>query len=393
MPLQETRYATVSARLRTLLLAAALSSLAACGKGEATPKDAAKAPPPPTELAAADVASVQSRALSRRLPLSGSLTPVVQAMVKSKVAGELLSVTVREGEAVRKGDVLARIDTRNQQAMVDSQRASVEKARADLAMAKLTLDNNQRLVDKHFIAQNVLDASKSQYDASLAGLKVAQAQAHMSEISLADAVVRAPINGVVAKRMVQPGEKVSPDVPLLSLVDLGELELQASAPASEVPLVKIGQQAHFKVDGFGERRFQARVQRINPMAEAGSRAIIIYLAVPNPDGTLKGGMFAQGSLALDANAATPVIPLAALRGPTEAGRGTVLVVKDGVLSERQLTLGLQSENEGLIEVRTGLAVGEQVVTASGGSLKAGAKVVLKADALKPVAAAAVQGGG
>lgn len=378
----ETRAAAL-ASFKTLLAAAALAGLAACGKGDAKPEDAAKVLPP-AELAAADIAVVEARALSRVLPLSGSLTPVVQATVKSKVAGELLSVTVREGQAVKRGDVLARIDTRNQQAMVDSQRAAVEKARADLAMAKLTLDNNQRLVDKHFIAQNVLDAAKSQYDASVAGVKVAVAQAHMAEISLADAVVRAPINGVVAKRMVQPGEKVSPDSPLLSLVDLSALELQASAPTSEVPLVKIGQLAHFKVDGFGERRFEAQVQRINPVAEAGSRSITVYLAVPNPDGTLKGGMFAQGSLGLDANAAMPVIPLTALRGHTEAGSGVVLVVKDGKLAERQIKLGLKSEAEGLVEVREGLAVGEKVLTATGSTLKDGVKVLLKADVVPAV---------
>ena len=381
----ETRAAAL-ARFKTLLVVTVFASLAACGKGEATAEQAAEPVSPPAELAAADVAVVEARALSRVLPLSGSLTPVVQATVKSKVAGELLSVNVREGQAVKRGDVLARIDTRNQQAMVDSQRAAVDKARADLAMAKLTLDNNQRLVDKHFIAQNVLDASKSQYDASVAGVKVVVAQAHMAEISLADAVVRAPISGVVAKRMVQPGEKVSPDAPLLSLVDLSALELQASAPASEVPLVKIGQLAHFKVDGFGERRFEARVERINPVAEAGSRSITVYLAVPNPDGTLKGGMFAQGSLALDANAAVPVIPLAALRGNTEAGSGMVLVVKDGKLAERQIKLGLKSEAEGLVEVREGLAVGEQVVTATGSTLKAGLAVLLKADDAPAVAA-------
>lgn len=374
MLMVETRAAAL-AGFKTLLVAAAFAGLAACGKGEATPEQAAKPLLPPAELAAADVATVEARALSRVLPLSGSLTPVVQATVKSKVAGELLSVNVREGQSVKKGEVLARIDTRNQQALVDSQRAVVEKARADLAMAKLTLDNNQRLVDKHFIAQNVLDASKSQYDASVAGVKVVVAQARMAEISLADAVVRAPISGVVAKRMVQPGEKVSPDSPLLTLVDLSALELQASAPASEVPLVKIGQQAHFKVDGFGERRFEARVERINPVAEAGSRAITVYLAVPNPDGTLKGGMFAQGTLELDVNAAAPVVPLSAVR--TDAGLPYVLVVQDGKLVQRAVTLGLKNEQQGLVQVSKGLALGEKVLAASSALLQDGMRVSLQ----------------
>lgn len=355
------------------LLAISLLGLAACGKGEAP--EEAKAPPPPTELAAADVATVESKPLSRVLPLSGSLMPVVQAMVKSKVAGELLSVSVREGETVAKGAVLARIETRNQQAQVDSQRAMVEKARADLAMSKLELDNNQRLLDKKFIAPTVVDTSRSAHAAMVAGVKAAEAQARLTEIGLADAVVRAPIGGIVAARMVQPGEKVSPDEPLLSLVDLSLLELEAPAPASEVPLIKVGQAVRFTVDGFGSRPFEGKVERINPVAEAGSRSLIVYLSVPNPDGSLKGGMFAKGTLVLDVNAALPVVPLSAVRN--DAGVPYVLVVKEGKLLQRAVTLGLKSEEAGLVQVTQGLAEGEQVLAASSSLLKADMRVVVK----------------
>ena len=369
--------------LRLLFAALAITSLAACGKGDAKPEDA-KAPPPPTELAPSDVAVVESRALSRVLPLSGSLMPVVQAVVKSKVAGELLSVTVREGQTVAKGAVLARIETRNQQAQVDSQRATVEKARADLAMAKLELDNNQRLLDRKFIAPTVVDTSKSAHAAAAAGLKAYEAQARLAEIGLEDAVVRAPIDGLVAKRMVQPGEKVSPDAPLLSLVNLSVLELAAPAPASEVPLIKVGQSVRFTVDGFGDRAFEGKVERINPVAEEGSRSILIYLTVPNADGSLKGGMFAQGTLLLDAMAAAPVIPLSAVR--TEAGVPYVLVIKDGKLTQRNVTLGLKSEEAGQVQISSGLALGEQVLAASSSLLKAGMSVLLQPATVTPVAA-------
>ncbi len=378
----DTRSTVALPGLKLPLFAAVMIGLAACGKGEAKLEEA-KPVVPPAELAAADIAVVENRALSRLLPLSGSLMPVVQAMVKSKVAGELLTVTVREGESVTRGAVLARIDTRNQQAQVDSQRATVEKARADLAMAKLELDNNQRLLDRNFIAPTVVDTSRSAHAASAAGLKAAQAQARLAEIGLSDAVVRAPINGIVAKRMVQPGEKVSPDEPLLSLVDLSLLELEAPAPASEVPLIKVGQAVRFTVDGFGERAFTGLVERINPVAESGSRSVLIYLAVPNADGSLKGGMFAKGTLLLDANAAAPVIPLSAVR--TEAGLPYVLVLKDGKLLQRKVTLGLKSEEMGLVQVSQGLALGEQVLAASSGLLQAGMSVTLKPKAADPVA--------
>lgn len=380
--------AAASPGLKTLLAAVAIASLAACSQGDAKPEDAAKAPPPPAELAAADVIVVEAKALSRELPLSGSLMPVVQATVKSKVAGELLAVTVREGERVSKGAVLARIDTRNQQAQVDSQNANVEKARADLAMARLELDNNQRLLEKKFIAPTVVDTSKSAYAAAEAGLKAVQAQARLGEIGLSDAVVRAPISGIVAKRMVQPGEKVSPDEPLLSLVDLTLLELEAAAPASEVPAIKVGQAVRFTVDGFGNRAFTGTVERINPVAEAGSRSLLVYLAVPNADGSLKGGMFAKGSLELDVNAAAPVVPLSAVR--SESGLPFVLVVKDGQLVQRPVTLGLKSEQQGLVQVSQGLAPGEQVLAASSALLQAGMRVSLKADAAPTTTPVAVK---
>ena len=374
MFMDETRAAAL-ASFKTLLVAAAIASLIACSQGDANSDDAAKAPPPPAELAAADVIVVEAKALSRELPLSGSLMPVVQAMVKSKVAGELLAVNVREGDTVSKGAVLARIDTRNQQAQVDSQNANVEKARADLAMAKLELDNNQRLLDKKFIAPTVVDTSRSAYAAAEAGLKAVQAQARLGAIGLSDAVVRAPISGIVAKRMVQPGEKVSPDAPLLSLVDLTLLELEAVAPASEVPAIKVGQAVRFTVDGFGSRAFTGTVERINPVAEAGSRSLLIYLAVPNADGSLKGGMFAKGTLELDVSAAAPVVPLSAVRN--DSGLPYVLVVKDGVLVQRPVTLGLKSEQQGLVQVSQGLVLGERVLTASSALLQAGMRVSLK----------------
>lgn len=352
-----------------------LISLAACGGDKPPEGEAAKPAAPPTELVAADVATVTLAPLARTVPLAGSLMPVVQAVVKAKVSGEVLTLTVREGEAVTKGTALARIDTRMQQAQADAQRAQVEKARADLAVAELELANNRRLLEKKFIAQAVLDTSVSNTAAVAAALRAAQAQARLVAVGLEDATVRAPLTGLVAARHVQPGEKVSPDTPLLTLVDLSLMELEAAVPASEVPAIRIGQPVRFTVDGFGERAFEGLVERINPVAEAGTRAVKVYLAVPNADGALKGGMFAKGRLQLDAQSATPVVPLAALRD--DAGLPYVLVVKDGTLLQRAVTLGLKSEEVGLVQVTQGLSEGEQVLTASSSLLKAGLKVVLK----------------
>lgn len=357
---------------------AAPSEAAAEGEGEGEKK-----PTGPLELAAGDVASVSTAALVRRLPLSGSLTPLSQTTIKAKVGGELLEVRVREGQAVSKGEVLARIDTRNQQAQVASQRAGLEKAKADLAIAKLNLDNNRRLLERNFIAQNVLDTSQSTFDAAVAGVKLAEAQLRLAEIGLQDSVVRAPFAGIISRRLAEPGEKVSSDSPLLGLVDLTQLELQASAPASEIPSVKPGQKAQVRVDGYGDQRFEATVARINPATEQGSRSILIYLSLDNSAGLLRGGMFAQGELVIGQSGEGPVVPVAAIR--SEAGLKYVMAVVDGKLQQKSVKLGLTTEDNALVEVLEGLKTGEVVVVGRLDSLKPGTAVVLKA-AAAPAAA-------
>jgi len=357
----------------------------AATSGETAEGEGEKKPTGPLELAAGDVATVSTAALVRRLPLSGSLSPLSQTTIKAKVGGELLEVRVREGQNVAKGEVLARIDTRNQQAQVAAQRAGLEKAKADLAIAKLNLENNQRLLEKKFIAQNVLDTSQSTYDAAVAGVKLAQAQLELAEIGLQDSTVRAPFAGTISRRLAEPGEKVSSDSPLLGLVDLTQLELQASAPASEIPSVKPGQKAQVRVDGYGDQRFEATVQRINPATEQGSRSILIYLSLDNSAGLLRGGMFAQGELVIGQSGEGPVVPVAAVR--SEAGLKYVMAVVDGKLVQKPVKLGLSTEDNALVEVREGLAAGDVVAVGRLDALKPGTAVVLKA-----AAAAAGNGG-
>ena len=371
--------------LAALLLVVGLW-IAISHRGDAKPASPAADALPPVELAAADVAAVTTAQLTRSLPVSGSLSPLVQTTVKSKVAGEVLELNVREGQAVKQGEVLARIETRYLKATLDTQQATLEKARADLALAKLNRDNSDAMLKEHFISQNAYDSAASTYQADLATMKAAEAQVVLAQLAWDDAVVRAPISGTVVSRLVQPGERIEIDGGLVALVDLSQMEFQALAPASEIPGVKVGQTAHFKVSGFGDRIFDGRVERINPMTEQGSRSIKVYLSVPNPDGALKGGMFGQGTLLLDKSAPTPAIPAAAVHN--DAGQPYVLVFANGKISRRGVTLGLSSEDLGSVEVRDGLKPGEQVLMAKLDNFKEGMTAVLKGAAAPAQAAAA-----
>lgn len=332
----------------------------------------------PLELAAVDVATVEPRVLSRALPLSGSIAPFVQATLKSKVGGEVEQFKLREGQDVREGDVIALVDTRNLQAQYDREAAAVDKARADLDLARLNRDKNRRLLEQRFISQNTFEETESAYAGSVASFKLAEAQARVAKINLDDAVIRAPFSGTVSKRLVQPGENVSPDSAIVTVVDLKQMVLEAAVPAAEIPSVKVGQKVRFRVGGFGERQFQGEVQRINPMTADGSRAITIYIAVPNADSALKGGMFAQGELMLDST--QPVIAVAQRAVRDDAGVSYVYTLQDEKIVRTPVTLGVRTKGDAYVEVREGLRAGDRVVVADIGNDKAGAVAKIRKSA-------------
>ena len=339
----------------------------------------------PVELAAVDVASVEPRVLSRALPLSGSFAPFVQATLKSKVGGEVEQLRLREGQDVREGEVIARVDTRNLQAQYDRELAAVEKARADLDLARLNRDKNRTLLEQKFISQNTFEQTESAYAGSLASFRLAEAEARVAKINLDDAVIRAPFSGTIAKRLVQPGEKVSPDSAIVSLVDLKQMVLEAAVPAAEIPAVRVGQKVRFRVGGFGDRTFEGEVQRINPVTADNSRAITIYVAVANPDTALKGGMFGQGELMM--NSTQPVLAVAQRAVREEAGASYVYVLRDEKIVRTPVKLGPRNEGAAFVEVRDGLRAGDRVIVADIGDDKGGAVARMRESEVTAAAAA------
>jgi membrane fusion protein (multidrug efflux system) len=333
------------------------------------------------EFTPSDIAIVEVRGLVRSIPFSGSLAPLVQTTVKAKVAGEINRLFVREGESVTHGQVLAQIETVDLQSRLDSQEGALEEARARLSIAEKNRENGQALLRQKFISQNAFDTMHSTYEASAASVRSAQAQLRIARKAMDDASVRAPFNGIVARKLVNAGEKVGVDSPLFGLVDLANMEIEAPAPAAEIPAVKPGQAVSFRVDGFGERIFTGRVERINPSADAGSRSITLYISVANQDGALKGGMFAKGDIVLESTAISAVIPASAVR--VEAGQEYVFTIEGGKIGKRAVKLGTTEPQRGLVEVRSGLEEGISVVSARVSGLKPGAPAVIKTAAAKP----------
>ncbi|MCA3003075.1 MAG: efflux RND transporter periplasmic adaptor subunit [Rhodocyclaceae bacterium] len=330
------------------------------------------------EFAKRDLAILGPVELGHVVPISGTLKPVVQAVVKSKVAAEVAQVHVREGERVASGQVLISLDTADLRARYDAQMASVAEMKARLDLARKNEANNRQLLQRNFISQNAFDAVSNTAEVAHANLKSAEAQAAISQRALNDATIRAPFNGIVAKRMVNVGEKVSPDMSVVQIVDLSRMELEAGVPVSEIPAIKIGQELSFTVDGFAARQFQGKVERINPTAEAGSRSISVFLSLANPELALKGGMFATGKLAAQSRGAVNSIPLVALR--EEGGQSYVFVIEQASIVRKPVSTGTRNVDLGLVEIRDGLDVGAQVVAVKMEGLKAGAKAIVKTEA-------------
>jgi membrane fusion protein (multidrug efflux system) len=370
-----------------LLVIAALAgsvALRASKSGTDAPGGSSAAPVT-LEFAAADLAYVESKALTRWLPLSGTLQPVDQTTVKAKVSGEIRQVTVREGEAIKTGQVIARFDTADLEAKLTDRIGALESSRAQLAMAEKTRAQNQLLLRQNFISQNAYDNAESNLSVSQGTLKSNEAQAQLAKNALRDAVVTAPLSGIVAKRHVQPGEKVSFDAPLVTIVDLAQMELQAMVPANDIPELAIGMKVDLMIDGFGERRFTGTIGRINPTTEAGTRAILVFIHIPNPDGVLRGGMFGTGKVTLAAGAPVPTLPAIAIR--TEAGQNFVWTIEKGKLARRIVTVGRRDDTVGRIEIKTSLPPDVPVLAAPFDNLKAGAPALVRAS-LSPKSAGA-----
>jgi RND family efflux transporter MFP subunit len=159
------------------------------------------------------------------------------------------------------------------------------------------------------------------------------------------------------------------------------MEIEAPAPASEIPAVKPGQSASFRVDGFGERVFDGKVERINPTTDPGSRSITLYISVRNRDLALRGGMFAKGQIVVDRTTPSTVIPASAVRD--EAGQTYVFTIENGKIARRAVKVGASEPQQGLIEVHSGLERGLQVVAARVTGLKAGTPAVMKTKTAAP----------
>jgi RND family efflux transporter MFP subunit len=344
-----------------------------------------KKPEVPLEFIQREVVQPAMARLPSVLEFSGPLVAPQTAVVRAKAGGTLLALNVAEGARVQAGQVIGRIEQAELGSRVAERGAQLESARAALVQAERTHLSNERLAQQQFISPNALENSRAALDTARAQLNAAQASLETTRVGLRDANVLAPISGIVAKRHVLPGEKVSPEQQVLTIVDLAQLELAGAVGTHEVSRLAPGMAVQVQVEGM-PTAVEGRIARIAPAAEPGTRSIGITIVIKNAKETLRAGQYALARVTLADDTDRLTLPLAAL-GNT-AGQDHVWVIEGGLLARRAVTVGRRDERDGRVEVLNGVVPGTQVLAARFDNLREGAKASIVASKSAAVASAA-----
>ena len=342
------------------------------------------------EFVPAEVVQPSLVSMPEQIQFSGPLVAPGMAIVRAKSTGTLLNLSVSEGSRVKAGQALGQLDLEELRYRVAERSAAVESARAQLDQAERQFKANQGLAEQKFIASTALDTSRAGLETARAQVASARAQLDTMQVTLRQAALVAPISGVVSKRHALPGEKVSPEQQILSIVDLSRLELAGLVGTHEVSRLKPGMPVQIRVEG-SDRAVEARISRIAPAAEPGTRSIGVTLALDNPKEEFRAGQYAVAKVELPDAVQRLTVPVAAVT--SNAGQDGVWMIENGALLRRIVTTGRSDVREGRVEVLQGLSPNAQVLAARFDNLREGAKasvVVSKtkvAEATKSTAAA------
>jgi multidrug efflux system membrane fusion protein len=344
------------------------------------------------ELASTDVMKAELRDITQGLEVSGTVKAVNYAVIKARVAGELKEVVAREGDAVKAGDVLARIDPTEYQRRWQQAAETASAAKSQMEIAQRAWDSNKALVDQGFISKAAMDNSIASYQGAVASHKAAIAGADVARKALDDATLRAPFAGIVSGRAAQVGERVAIDAKIMELVDLSQLEVEVPLSPSESMDVRVGQSAALQVEDRKET-VGAKVKRISPSAQTGSRSVLIYLTLDKADG-LRHGLFAKGILGMGKSQILAV-PLSAVRTDRaqpyvqvaeQVGDQLQVAHKTVILGVRGMDLA-KPESEIMVGI-TGLNEGSTVLKSNVGALREGMLVKYTAPAASSTATSA-----
>lgn len=324
-------------------------------------------------LSANDIHTVAPGRIEEGIPISGNLRAAETVSVRARVEGDLVALHVREGDRVAAGDVMARLESTEQDAALRSAEADVVAARTEAGTAEWELEQTRDLHKAGAVAERELRAAEQAAVSAAARLAAAEARLRAAEAVARDTRILAPIAGVVERRSVENGERVARGAELFTVVRSDVLELTAAVPARRAQALAVGQTVRFSADG---RQIAGRVARVSPTIDLASQSVTVYVEVPNRNGALRGNAFATGQIIEHALDGQLLVPQGAIRqsAATAGGGPFVWRIDGGTLASAPVRLGIVDEARGVVQVLEGLAAGDQVVVGNVGLLGVGMAV-------------------
>lgn len=337
-----------------------------------TDADTPAAAPPPVRIGAENVVTATRGTIVVGPIVSGELRAESQATVRAEIGGSITQVDVREGQAVRRGALLGRIETRTLDDARQSAVSAVRFAENQVAVAARELERTEMLVEAGALATRDLDVARQNQAQAEAQLADARSRLASAERQLGDTVLRSPINGIVATRAVNMGDVVTVGAELFTIIDPSTMRLEASVPSDDLSHLRVGADVEFTVRGY-DQRFEGRITMIAPRADPVTRQVPIFVSIPNVGGRLVAGLFAEGRV-VSQSAEGLVVPINAVN--TTGATPWALRVSDGTAERIELRLGLQDPRTERVQVVSGLTEGDTLLRGAAQGITPGTAVAV-----------------
>jgi RND family efflux transporter MFP subunit len=305
--------------------------------------------------------------------LSGTLEPKERAMVRAELAGQVTATSAEVGQRVRRGQLLARMESDPVRQSVISAESALRTAEQAVATAQRNAERAAELEAAGAVAQQAVEAARLEVASAEAQLANSRSQLAAARESLEDTVVRAPIDGIVSEKAIAEGDVVQPGAPLFTIVDLSTLQLEADVPSTAIGSLELGAPVEFHIAGYADRTFIGELVRMSPVADPDTQQLTLFVSIPNRDALLVGGLFSEGRLVSEAREAL-VVPMNALDGASTSP--SVLRISEGRVERVAVDLGIQDERSELVEVRAGLAENDRVLAGPSRDILPGTAVVV-----------------
>jgi RND family efflux transporter MFP subunit len=331
-----------------------LLAVTACSGGSESSSVSADGPARTVQVSGENIVRVENAELLTGPLISGEVSAAHSAEVRAEVAGTIVDVRIDEGQTVKHGDLLARIESEALADELSSARSAVRSANAALELARIEVRRSQELVVAGAIAQRDLDQARANLAAAEAQLANARAGLAMAEERFGNTFLRAPLSGIVSVRMADTGDVVTVGLELFTIIDPSSMRLEASVPSEQISELRLGYPVRYTISGY-DKTLEGRIQRISPRADAVSRQVSVYVTIPRTSMPLAVGLFAEGRV-VTRSAIGPVVPENAVN--EEDAVPWVLRVHEGKAERVPVAIGLRDPLTERVLIRSGVREGD-----------------------------------